>query len=403
MVLPLEDVKVLDFMWVMAGPAAVRYLADYGATVVHVESATRIDTARTLQPMRDKQAGPERSGVFANLNAGKLSLALNLAKPEAKDVIFRLVRWADIVTESYSPRAMRNWGLGYETLREVNPGIVMLSSCLNGQAGPWASLAGFGTMGAQLAGFGELAGWPDRPPAGPFGAYTDYIAPKFTVMALLSALDHRRRTGEGQYIDFSQAEASQQFLGTALLDYTVNNHVQSRTGNRSSAAAPHAVFPAAGVDRWVAIAAETEAQWQALCAAVGRTDWLTRPDCASAAGRQAHREELEQGIAEWTSSRTVEDIEAILQSARVPVHRVSDSRDLLADSHLAARGHFVQVQHAEAGVAPLESSRMRLSRTPSIPPGPAPTIGQHTDHVLREILDMGDEAIIDLVAAGALE
>jgi benzylsuccinate CoA-transferase BbsF subunit len=403
MVLPLEDVKVLDFMWVMAGPAAVRYLADYGATVVHVESATRIDTARTLQPMRDKQAGPDRSGVFANLNAGKLSLALNLAKPAAKDVIFRLVRWADIVTESYSPRAMRNWSLGYETLREVNPGIVMLSSCLNGQTGPWAALAGFGTMGAQLAGFGELAGWPDRPPAGPFGAYTDYIAPKFTVMALLAALDHRRRTGEGQYIDFSQAEASQQFLGTALLDYTVNNHVQSRTGNRSSAAAPHAVFPAAGVDRWVAIAAETEAQWQALCAAVGRTDWLTRPDCTSAAGRQAHREELEQGIAEWTSSRTVEDIEAILQSARVPVHRVSDSRDLLADPHLAARGHFVQVQHAEAGVAPLESSRMRLSRTPAIPPGPAPTIGQHTDHVLREILGMGDEEIIDLVAAGALE
>jgi benzylsuccinate CoA-transferase BbsF subunit len=403
MVLPLEDVKVLDFMWVMAGPAAVRYLADYGATVVHVESATRIDTARTLQPMRDKQAGPERSGVFANLNAGKLSLALNLAKPEAKDVIFRLVRWADIVTESYSPRAMRNWGLGYETLREVNPGIVMLSSCLNGQAGPWASLAGFGTMGAQLAGFGELAGWPDRPPAGPFGAYTDYIAPKFTVMALLSALDHRRRTGEGQYIDFSQAEASQQFLGTALLDYTVNNHVQSRAGNRSPVAAPHAVFPAAGVDRWVAIAAETDAQWQALCNAVGRTDWRARPDCATAAGRQAHREELEQGIAEWTTSRTVDDIEAILQSARVPVHRVSDSRDLLADPHLAARGHFVQVEHAEAGVAPLESSRMRLSRTPAIPPGPAPTIGQHTDHVLREILDMGDEAIIDLVAAGALE
>ena len=164
--LPLENVKICDFMWVMAGPASTRILADYGATVVRIESPTRIDTARTLQPYLDNQLGPDSSGLFANCNAGKFGISLDLANPAAREVVHDLVRWADIVTESFSPKAMRAWGFDYESLRKVNPKIIMLSSCLMGQTGPLAKIAGFGNMAAAIVGFHNLTGWPDRPPAG---------------------------------------------------------------------------------------------------------------------------------------------------------------------------------------------------------------------------------------------
>ncbi|MDZ7729485.1 MAG: aminotransferase class I/II-fold pyridoxal phosphate-dependent enzyme [Dehalococcoidia bacterium] len=283
--LPLEGVKVLDFMWVVAGPWGTRYLADYGATVIKVDSSSHVDTARTIAPFKDHQPGPERSACYATVNAGKLGMTLNLADPEGQKIALELAKWADVITDSFSPGAMAKFGLGYDDIKKVNPGVIMLSSCLNGQTGPQAKLAGFGTMGLHLAGFGDLAGWPDRAPAGPAGAYTDYIAPKFTAAAILAALDHRRRTGEGQYIDLSQAEASQQFLAPALLDYYVNGNVQSRRGNASPDYAPHGVYPVQGEDRWVAIAALDDDQWKGLCRAIGRDDWAS--DTALSSSRVA--------------------------------------------------------------------------------------------------------------------
>ncbi|HLZ71587.1 MAG TPA: CoA transferase, partial [Dehalococcoidia bacterium] len=227
----LAGLKILDFTWVFAGPMGVRPLADYGATVVHVESAVRPDILRTNVPFKDNVPGIERGGGYANVSAGKLGLTLNLSKAEALAVVRRLVAWADVVVENFSPKAMRNWGLDYAALRQINPEIIMVSTCLNGQTGPEAGLAGFGTMGAMIAGFGELAGWPDKDPAGPFLAYTDYVSPRYIASAILAALDHRRRTGEGQYIDLSQVEAALHFLTPALLDYTVNGRITRRAGN----------------------------------------------------------------------------------------------------------------------------------------------------------------------------
>jgi benzylsuccinate CoA-transferase BbsF subunit len=401
--LPLDGVNVLDFMWVMAGPASTRYLADYGATVVRIESATKIDTARTLQPFKDGVSGPERSGLVMNLNAGKLSLSLNLDHPGSRPVVERLVRWADIITESFSPRGMKGFGLDYESVRAMNPSVVMLSSCLNGQYGPHSSLAGFGTMGAQLAGFGGLAGWPDRGPAGPFGAYTDYVAPKFTVIALLAALDYRRRTGKGQYIDLSQAEASQQFLGPALLDYTVNGRVATRAGNSAAEYCPHAVFPCAGEDRWIAIACTDEGQFAALSRVARCPRWTQDVRFSTLAGRLANREALEAEIAAWTATLPPDELEAALIGAGVPAHRVATAAEAFADPQLEALGHFPKVVHAEVGEMPVEASRVRLSRTPASPPRPAPLIGEHNQQVLGDILGMSEDEIIDVVASGALE
>jgi crotonobetainyl-CoA:carnitine CoA-transferase CaiB-like acyl-CoA transferase len=398
----LAGLKVLDFTWVFAAPAGIRFLADYGATVIHVESATRPDALRTYAPYKDGVPGAERSGQYANVQAGKLGLSLNLKHPLAREAALRLVKWSDIVVESYSPKAMRAWNMHYEALREVKPNLIMMSSCLNGQTGPHAMLAGFGTMGAQLAGFGGLVGWPDRAPAGPFVAYTDYVSPKFIVASLMAAVDHRRRTGEGQFIDLSQAEATIQLLGPVMLDYTVNGRVQSRAGNTSPDYAPHGVYPATGEDRWVAVVARTEAEWQGLCRATGEP-WDRDPRFATLAARLANREALDQVIGAWTATRDVDEIEQALQAVAVPVHRASTSADAVADPQLLHREHFITVEHPEMGQVVLESSRMRFSCTPASVKTPGPLFGQHNEQVLREIAGMSDDEITEMIVGGALE
>ncbi|HLZ69046.1 MAG TPA: CoA transferase [Dehalococcoidia bacterium] len=400
---PLAGVKVLDLMWVFAGPMGTRVLSDYGATVLHVESALRPDTLRSGGPFKDKRPGADRSGGFLNVNAGKYGLSVNLGVPEGRQLMLRLAGWADVVTESFSPRAMRRWGLDYEALRKVNPDLIMISTCLNGQTGPEADLAGFGTMGAALSGFHELTGWPDRSPAGPFMAYTDYTTPKYVAASILAALDHRRRTGEGQYIDLSQAEASMHFLAPALLDYTVNGRLRSRAGNASPEHAPHGVYPCRGKDRWVAIACGTDEQWQALCSASGHDRWTSDPRFASFALRQQHQGALDAVLAAWTVEHEVREVVLRLQAAGVPAHRVCDSGDALRDPQLRFRRHFVAVTDAELGTVPVESSRLRFSHSDAVVDRLGPRIGEHTDLVLREFLGLNDEAILHLALSGALE
>jgi crotonobetainyl-CoA:carnitine CoA-transferase CaiB-like acyl-CoA transferase len=398
--LPLADVKILDFMWVMAGPASTRMLADYGATIVRIESPTRVDTARTLQPFHNNTAGPDSSGLFGNCNAGKLGITLDLGNPRSREVVHDLVRWADVVTESFSPKAMRAWGYDYESLRRIKPDIVMISTCLMGQYGPLSRIAGFGNMAAAISGFHNLTGWPDRPPAGPFGAYTDYVSPRFTAMAILAALDHRRRTGEGQYIDQSQAESSLHFLGPAILDYTANGRVQGRVGNADRECAPHGVYPAAGEDRWIAIACRTDAQWQAVCSVIGRIDLAADPRLATAAGRREHSEEIDRAVSEWTRGMGAGAAEAHLQHRGIPAHQVQNSAQIARDPQMAHRGHFVEVNHTTLGKTVVEGPRARLSRTPGQVRAAAPALGEHNQHVLEKILGYGEDRITDLVAAG---
>ena len=400
--LPLEGVKVLEFTWVIAGPWGTRYLADYGATVIKVESTRRVDTLRTISPFMDHVPGPERSAAYATVNAGKLGITLDLIDPKGQAVALKLAAWADVVTESFAPGAMSKFGFDYESLCKVNPNVIMLSSCLNGQTGPQRDLAGFGTMGQQLAGFGGLAGWPDRGPAGAPGAYTDYIAPKYTAAVILAALDHRRRTGQGQYIDFSQGEASTNFLCSALLDYTVNGNVLGRRGNASPDFAPHGVYPAQGDDRWVAIVSTSDVQWQGLCRAIGA---LLSDDArfATLASRIEHRDAVDAAMGAWTATRDVDEIEQLLQAEGVPVHRATTSTDAFADPQLQARDHIVTVEHAELGRVPIENSRMRFSATPARVTAPGPTFGQHNQQVLTEILGLSDDEFVELLAEGVLE
>ena len=313
-----------------------------------------------------------------------------------------MVRWADVVTESFSPNVMRAWGLDYAALRQVKPDIIMVSTCLLGQSGPFAQFAGFGNLAAAISGFFSLTGWSDRPPAGPFGAYTDYVAPRFTAVAILAALEYRRRTGQGQYIDQSQAESALHFLTPALLDYTVHGRSQERVGNADAHLAPHGVYPAAGQDRWLAIAVRTEAQWQALCEVMRRPELGHDSRCATLAARLTHREALDTIVAAWTQAHSAQEAEAMLQARGVPASTVQNSQELYGDPQLTHRGHFVELPDPLHGTTTVEGSRFRLSRTPARVERAGPTLGRDNQYVLETILGYSPERIAALTDAGIL-
>jgi len=400
---PLSDIKVLDFMWAIAGPGSTRMLADYGATVVRVESTHRFDATRTVGPFIKGKPGAENSGLFYNMNAGKRMLTLDLSKEDARSVVLDLVGWADVVTESFSPKAMRAWGFDYESLRKIKPNIIMLSTCLMGQTGPMAQYAGFGNLAAAIAGFTNIAGWSDRPPAGPFGAYTDYIAPWFNAAAILAALEYRDRTGLGQHIDLSQAEASMHFLSPALLDMAVNGRVQQRMGNRDINYAPHGVYPTAGVDQWIAIAVTNDKQWNSLCGVMNRPELVAESRFVTPAARLAQQDELDALLSAWTQDKDTFQLEQQLQERGVPATAVRSMKELYDDPQLQHRGHFVQLTHPKYETTTVEGSRFRLSRTPANITGSATTIGRDNQYVLETLLGYSEERITELVAAGVLE
>ncbi len=400
--LPLEGVKVLDLFWVLAGPGATRMLADYGATVVHVESALHIDTLRTIGPYHNGLPDPNASGPFTSTNAGKLCLALDLDREDAREVLRDLVRWTDVLTESFAPAVKASLGLEYPALQKLNPDLIMISSCLMGQSGPLRDFAGFGQLSASMDGVHDVTGWPDRTPAGPFGAYTDYVAVRYNAIAILAALEYRERTGEGQYIDMSQLEAAQHFLGPAFLDCTANGRVQRGAGNSDLDMYPHAVYPAAGDDRWVAVAARDESDWRALCAAMERADLADDPTLATAQGRRARGEAIDAAVAEWTTTRDAHDIERTLQAAGVPASAVLDMQDLSACPQLAEREHFIEIPHPTHQTTTIEASRFQLSRTPARIPDSAPILGGHNREVLEGILGYDAARIATLESSGAL-
>jgi benzylsuccinate CoA-transferase BbsF subunit len=392
--LPLEGVKILDLFWVLAGPTATRMLADYGATVVRVETGRRPDTLRVSPPWQFSQPHPEGAAGFQSANANKLGLSLDLASEDGRAVFLDAVAWADVVTESFAPGVMAGLGLDYAELREHKPDLVMLSSCIMGQSGPWRDYSGFGRLAVSISGFQKLGSWPDRPPSGPFGAYTDAIASRYNAIAILAALEHRERTGEGQYIDLSQTEASLHFLAPAYLDWTLGGRQSMPCGNEHETHRPHGIYPAQGDDRWIALAVRDQAEWGALCELMGRPDLVERRDDAEATYR---------AVETWTSSRRAEDLEAELQAAGIPSHAVLDTPALYADPQLEHRGHYIEIEHEMYQTSTVESSRLLLSRTPARRPERALTVGRDNGFVLRELLGYSGEKIDALRRSGALE
>src|SRR3990170_1899453 len=316
--LPLAGVKVADFSWFGAGPIAARWLADFGADVVRVESETRVDGRRPLAPFPPGKTGYNVSGYFNNFNAGKWSLTLNLNTSRGKELACDLVRWADIFLTNFTPRVVERWGLTYDELVKVKPDIIAAYQPMQGFEGPHRDFLGFGAVLSPVTGYNHLSGFPNRAPAGLGTNYQDYVInPGHTLVAILAALRYRRKTGKGQRIELAQIESAVSPLYTALMDYTVNGRVQERTGNRHPHAAPHGVFRCHGEDRWCAIAVFTDEEWSALGKVTG-ADWCRDPKFASLLGRKEHEDELERLLEEWTGARAAEDVMETLQAAGVP-------------------------------------------------------------------------------------
>ncbi|HET7738337.1 MAG TPA: CoA transferase [Tepidiformaceae bacterium] len=397
-----KGLKVADFAWVGVGPIIAKALADHGATVVHVESEGRPDVLRIAPPFKNGQSDLNLSQFHANFNSSKLGLACNLSVPEGQDLARKLIDWADVVLESFTPGAMERLGLGYEALSRDRPDLIMLSTCLRGQTGPHRAYAGFGGQGAALAGLHYVTGWEDRPPSGPWGAYTDFITPRYGVSVLTAAIWDRARTGKGTHIDLSQIEASIHFMEPQVLDYTVNGRITEAGEDRSPYSSPNGVFEVAGEGRYVALGCETAAQWQSLRSVVAPLAAFGDASFDELAVRQANADAIDGVLRLWFADKDPWKVTADLQAAGVPISVVEFPSDLYDDPQLTHRGFFVTMDHAKMGPTPYDGLVSKFSGMPTGPLGPGPTLGQHTAQVLSEILGLSEEEVVELAVAGVL-
>jgi benzylsuccinate CoA-transferase BbsF subunit len=399
----LEGIRVLDFSWVGAGPIATKYLADFGAQVIKVESRKRLDLGRLSAPFKDNIVDPDRSAFFLHSNTSKLSITLNLSHPKGVEIAKKLVLLSDIVMENFAPGVIGRIGLGYDVLRQIKPNIIMASSSIYGQTGPKSRFRGFGNAGAAISGHYALTGWPDRDPVSPGIAYADVVQPLFTVLALLAALDYRERTGKGQYIDASQVETMIQFISPTMLDYFVNGHIQKRMGNRSLYACPHGAFPCQGEDRWCAIAVFDDMEWKGLCQVMQNPEWTHNAKFATLSSRKENEDELESLMGQWTTHYKAEDLVAKLQAADVPSGVVQDASDLVdRDPQLRARQSFIRLDHPVIGECNHPAPPIKLSKSPA-QIKTSPCLGQHNDYVYTKLLGIPDEEYVELLNDGVFE
>jgi crotonobetainyl-CoA:carnitine CoA-transferase CaiB-like acyl-CoA transferase len=388
--LSLEGIRIVEFGWAVVGPLTTSWAGNYGAQVIKIETRTRPDIIRTMTPFKDDRSHVDNSLFFGRENASKYSLALDLKHPAGVEIAKRLIARSDIVLDSYTAGVMEKTGLGYEELIKVKPDLIMLSSCMYGQTGPWRSMPGYGVPLTAISGLTYLCGWPDRPPTGPYGSYTDYLVPRLNLLALVTALDYRRRNGKGIFLDVAQLEASLQFVTPALLEFAANGRAARRAGNESERAAPHGVFPCRGKDRWCAIAVFGDGAWEGFCRALGRPAWTGAPAFSTPENRKENEGELNRRVAEWTGDQEARTVEEILQRHGVAAAAVNNGKDLGEDPQLTFDRYYRRLDHPEMGAMDYAPHAIEFSGTAQRV-FRSPCLGEHTEYVCREILGFSEE------------
>ncbi len=393
----LDGIRIVDLSMGWAGPLATRFLGDLGAEIVKVEACAYADWWRGVdnRPEAAAQRMYEKTGRFNALNRNKLGITLDLTHPDGVAALKALVAGADAVVENYAADVLPKLGLDYARLREVNPTLVMASMCAFGSTGPWRDCRAYGSTLEHASGLPSTAGRPGDPPVMGHIAYGDATGGLNGAAALLVALLHRKRTGEGQHIDLSQVECMLPMAGPAILACSAGQ-TPPRTGNRHPDHAPHGIFPCAEKDSWLAVTVTDDAMWQACAHIIGR------PDLASldTAARLAAPDALEQALAAWTATQTADRAMAALQEAGVAAGVARAPYALFDDPQLLARGYWRAYSRPFIGDFPQSVLPFREGAAPYPIECPAPTLGQHTDAVLTTLLGYTPEQLAALAEAG---
>ncbi len=384
---PLEGIRTVEVTGHVTGPVTTQLLADFGAESIQIETSSR-------RMVIGGGGGPRPDAEAPRPSTGKLSVSINFHSPKGLDLARRVIAKADIFVENLAGGTLIKRGLGYEDIKKIKPDIIYLSTCMMGQTGPYASHAASGHKLSALAGFNHMLGWPDREP-GWVGTYTDFVAPRYNIIAILAALDYRRRTGQGQFLDMSQYEPGLQFMGPAILDYNVNKRVAGRMGNFHPYAAPHNAYKCRGEDRWCAIAVFTDEEWHNLCKVIDNPPMAEDSMSSTLLARKQNEGYLDAMINAWTATRPAEEVMALMQAGGVAAGVVETVEDQVEyDPQLKSRNLFWEMESPETAkdiLADMPYYRLSLRVRQG------PKLGEHNDYVFKKLLGLSAEEIASLV------
>ena len=398
----LQGIRVADFSWLWAGSYATGLLALMGAEVIKIESMTAVDQTRVMSFTIGKSfEGVESSYVFNAINSNKLSVKLNLKKPQAIDLAKRIVQVSDIVAENMRPGTMERLGLGYNVLKDVKPDIIMLASSAFGGKGPQRVYGGYAPGFACASGLANLTGYRDRTP-NPMTGSTDLMAAITGAFALIIALNYKQKTGLGQYIDLSSVESQAILAGDTIMEYLMNGRVQHRDGNRDRIMAPHNCYRCRGEDKWVSIAISTPEEWNSFCEILGNPPWTRDERFADAYERWKNQEELDKLVTAWTLNYTHYEVTDMLQKTGVAAMPSLSNEEIVNDPHFKQRGVSTTVDHPVMGKVAVFGAPWRFSKTPAKITKAAPVMGESNDYVFRELLGLSSNEISRLVEEGVI-
>ena len=402
---PLAGVRIIEMGQLIAIPFAIKLLADMGAQVIRLESTGRLEGYRADSVYQNDVSGEfwNKGANFYEQNRNKLGITLDLSKPEGLQILRDLISVADIFAENFTPRVIKNFGLEYEDLRKIKPDIIMVSSTGYGFYGPWANFGATGPATEGAAGLAYQTGYLGGPPVMAEIPYTDYTSGEHTVFAVMTALMHRLRTGQGQFVDISQTQATSSTIPEVLMDYSANGRTVQRMGNQDTSMSPHGCYPCRGEDRWITMAVATDTEWQAVCRLFEQEGWATDRRFEDSLSRWKNRDELDALIGPVTSSWDAHELMQALQKEGVAAGAVLDSKDLLFDPHLNQRGFYEVVAHdASTGIPPLPYAGRpwKLSKTPAVKGKAAPLMGELNSLILSELLGKNGDELAALEEAG---
>ena len=404
---PLEGVRIIEMGQLIAIPFAMKMLADMGAQVIRLESVARLESYRSDSVYQNDISGEfwNKGANFYEQNRNKLGVTLDLSKPEGLQVLRNLVSIADVFSENFTPRVIKNFGLEYGDLRKIKPDIIMVSSTGYGFYGPWSNFGATGPATEGAAGLAYQTGYLGGGPVMAEIPYTDYTSGEHTVFAVMAALMHRLRTGQGQFVDISQTQATSSTIPEVLMDFSANGRSGHRIGNQDIVMSPHGCYLCRGDDRWITIAVATDEEWQAVCRVLGQNGWAADPRFNDSFSRWKNRDELDALIGTVTSTWDAHELMHALQKDGVAAGAVLDSKDLLFDPHLGQRNFYEVVTHHEStGIPPLPYAGRpwKLSKTPAVNSQPAPLMGEHNNLVLSGLLGKTAEEMAELEEAGII-